>query len=362
MLEAAKEEIFSVPMVWTGEGVLPLAADPASLEDHSTNERTSAATHFCTTTQLSENSRLGFARKNAAPHQGSAWSNSARALGIDGALLENRGGSRYTGKERDGESNLDYFGARSFSSQFGRFFSVDPLGLSVSGTGSPQLLNSYGYALNNPLFYIDPDGRDPQQFVANLAKAWQAVAGGFRKAGQAYDIAITKAGKVWTANPGFSLSHITWRDVNAIGATATLALITDGLGELPEAGPLMGATRTVALDTSVMIDIEKGATSASSLGGNLVVSPTAFNEFLAGTTPEKAAQFLKDNNIAIQGVGNAQVYGKVLEAGLKDGLSQNDAEILATAASNGSSLQTTDKALLAAAKKMGFTVKTGQTY
>ena len=120
MLEAAKEEIFSVPMVWTGEGVLPLAADPASLEDHSTNERTSAATHFCTTTQLRKNSRLGFARKNVAPHQGSAWSNSASALGIDGALLENHGGSRYTGKERDSESGLDNFGLRYDSSSLGR--------------------------------------------------------------------------------------------------------------------------------------------------------------------------------------------------------------------------------------------------
>jgi RHS repeat-associated protein len=160
MLEAAKEEIFSVPMVWTGEGVLPLAADPASLEDHSVNERTSAPTHFCTTTQLRKNSRLGSARKNPAPHQGSAWSNSASALGIDGALLETRGGSRYTGKERDSESGLDNFGARYNSSQYGRFMSPDPANIraDVEDFTDPQGWNGYAYVRNNPLSLTDPDG------------------------------------------------------------------------------------------------------------------------------------------------------------------------------------------------------------
>jgi RHS repeat-associated protein len=159
MFEAAKEEIFSVPMVWTGEGVLPLAADPASREDHSMNERTSAATHFGTTTQLSENSRLGFERKNVAPHQGSVWSNSASALGIARALLENRGGSRYTGKERDSESGLDNFGARYDSSQYGRFMSVDPDNESgLDHMEDPQSWNGYAYVRNNPLVLTDPDG------------------------------------------------------------------------------------------------------------------------------------------------------------------------------------------------------------
>ena len=166
MLEAAKEEIFSVPTVWTGEGVLPLAADPASLEDHSTNERTSAATHFCTTTQLRKNSRLGFARKNVAPHQGSAWSNSASALGIREVLLESRGGSRYTGKERDSETNNDDFGARYYSSAFGRWTSPDwsaiPAPVPYANLTNPQTLNLYAMVRDNPETFVDLDGHCPQ--------------------------------------------------------------------------------------------------------------------------------------------------------------------------------------------------------
>ena len=158
MLEAAKEEIFSVPMVWTGAGVLPLAADPASLEDHSTNERTSAATHFCTTTQLRKNSRLGSARKNTAPHWGNTFTNSTSTLGMRGVEIETRGGYRYTAKERDSESGLDNFGARYNSSAMGRFMSPDSP--SYSNRKNPQSWNLYAYALNNPVSFRDDDGHE----------------------------------------------------------------------------------------------------------------------------------------------------------------------------------------------------------
>ena len=103
----------------------------------------------------------GFSRKNAAPHQGSAWSNSARALGIREALLETRGGSRYTGKERDSESGLDNFDARYFGSSLGRFMSPDPDQIDgFDHLESPQAWNGYAYVHNNPLNATDPDGLD----------------------------------------------------------------------------------------------------------------------------------------------------------------------------------------------------------
>jgi len=61
----------------------------------------------------------------------------------------------YTGKERDAESGLDYFGARYNSSAMGRFMSPDPLGGTLT---DPQSLNKYSYVVNNPLRYTDPTG------------------------------------------------------------------------------------------------------------------------------------------------------------------------------------------------------------
>ena len=60
---------------------------------------------------------------------------------------------KYTSKERDAESNLDYFGARYYESLTGRWMQVDPMARKYPGW-SP-----YNYAMNNPLRNLDPDGR-----------------------------------------------------------------------------------------------------------------------------------------------------------------------------------------------------------
>jgi len=70
--------------------------------------------------------------------------------------------SRYTGKERDTESGLDYFDARYLGSSMGRFMSPDPSGLIYADLRSPQSLNLYSYVRNNPLIYTDPTGKTCQ--------------------------------------------------------------------------------------------------------------------------------------------------------------------------------------------------------
>lgn len=62
---------------------------------------------------------------------------------------------RFTGKQRDFETNLDNFGARYNSSSLGRFMSPDPLGGSLV---DPQTLNRYSYVRNKPINMTDPTG------------------------------------------------------------------------------------------------------------------------------------------------------------------------------------------------------------
>jgi RHS repeat-associated protein len=63
----------------------------------------------------------------------------------------------FTGKERDAETGLDYFGARYLSSNMGRWMSPDPSNWGVDFY-NPQTWNHYSYVGNNPLSNTDPNG------------------------------------------------------------------------------------------------------------------------------------------------------------------------------------------------------------
>jgi RHS repeat-associated protein len=66
---------------------------------------------------------------------------------------------QFAGKERDYATGFDYFGGRCYSSGTGRFTTVDPVVPVSTALQNPQLWNRYAYALNNPVRFIDPDGR-----------------------------------------------------------------------------------------------------------------------------------------------------------------------------------------------------------
>ena len=75
----------------------------------------------------------------------------------------------FTGKERDSEINYDYFGARYYDSDVGRFLSVDPLADAPANVGT----SPYAYVWNNPLKFIDPDGRHGQSVDDFIFRAEQ---------------------------------------------------------------------------------------------------------------------------------------------------------------------------------------------
>src|SRR5215470_14360132 len=72
---------------------------------------------------------------------------------------------KFTGKERDSETGLDYFGARYYSNAVARFVSPDwaakPEAVPYSDLHDPQSLNLYSYVRNIPTSKADVDGHCP---------------------------------------------------------------------------------------------------------------------------------------------------------------------------------------------------------
>jgi len=82
--------------------------------------------------------------------------------GIVAAVGSDPNHYKFTGKERDSESNLDEFGARYYSSNIGRFMTPDwaarPIAVPYAVFGDPQTLNLYSYVENGPINRADADG------------------------------------------------------------------------------------------------------------------------------------------------------------------------------------------------------------
>ena len=82
---------------------------------------------------------------------------------------------KFTGQERDGESQLDNFGARFDASSLGRFMTPDwsasPAAVPYAQLSNPQSLNLYAYALNSPITRADLDGHFSDEIAAAMAES-----------------------------------------------------------------------------------------------------------------------------------------------------------------------------------------------
>jgi RHS repeat-associated protein len=106
--------------------------------------------------------------------------------------------AKFTGKQRDAETGLDWFDTRYFSAAQGRYTSPDGMIAKKEWLSDPQRWNHYAYVRNNPMRYIDPNGEDLEIYYyygkdltdeqrkylqANMKQIQAAITAKFNKAG-----------------------------------------------------------------------------------------------------------------------------------------------------------------------------------
>ena len=145
---------------------------------------------------------------------------------------------KFTGKERDAETGLYYYGARYLDPKTGRWLSGDPaLGeylpsapvnddakkrnekLPNGGVYNYISLHSYNYSNNNPVKYSDPDGKIPFMLVTGIIGG---VAGAGISIGA--DLAAGRDinwGRAGLAAGAGALAGLTLGATAAVAATAT---------------------------------------------------------------------------------------------------------------------------------------------
>lgn len=142
-----------------------------------------------------------------------------------GSSTVNEPKEQFTGKERDSESGLDYFGARYYNSEIGRWVSGDPL------SGKYPNLSPYNYAANNPILLVDPNGKEI--VIAGSKEFQQKVRDDLQKLTN--DKLTLKDGTIYIAKLGtensgndFKVGTNLIRSLNKKGVDEHTFIITEG--------------------------------------------------------------------------------------------------------------------------------------
>ncbi len=134
------------------------------------------ADHLGSTRLVTDSTGTVIARHDFAPFGEEITSVIGGRSGVTGYGVDEGLRQKFTGKERDVESGLDYFGARYFSAAQGRFTSPDPTFMTKQRIGDPQQWNLYAYTRNNPLKYVDPDGQELKLAIYNSSSLPRSAA------------------------------------------------------------------------------------------------------------------------------------------------------------------------------------------
>jgi RHS repeat-associated protein len=240
---------------------------------------------------------------------------------------------KFTSKERDSETGLDYFGARYFSSAQGRFTSPDPK-IDPYDIADPQTWNKYTYARNNPLRYVDADGNDFRDYLKGIANAFTT------------DFA-NSGGRSKTGNDDFKLGQVVG-DVAAtvVGAVGTVIgsggeVLGVGL-DLTGGGAVVGVPINVAAGALAIGGAKGAATGVANLGDAFFSSALGPKEGVSGGPGagkdfgvKTKGQAVEENKAANNGQAKCVFCGEDVGSGTDNKINIDHAKAKANGGANG---------------------------
>jgi len=168
---------------------------------------------------------------------------------------------KFEGKERDTETNNDDFGARYYSSRFGRWLSADwsaiPVPVPYANLTNPQTLNLYAMVSDNPETFADLDGHCYPVCTVLFGAALGAVAGALAETGgellKGQHLSPGKIAKA--AGAGAITGAITGLAGPEAGAAVKLGLsvagsVIGGAAERASNGEKVADTKAVLIDAA----------------------------------------------------------------------------------------------------------------
>jgi RHS repeat-associated protein len=232
---------------------------------------------------------------------------------------------KFTGKERDVETGLHFFGARYYHETHGRFMSADAP-FADQEKGEPQSWNLYTYGRNNPLNGVDPTGRG---WITKAVKL--IVKGG--------DVAATVADVVDSAKTLTAVNSTTGERVLA-GASILSEFLPLSIGDAKAAGRAIGLVGDAAKKGDNLVDPSL-AKRAREIQDNLpdttkgrtttavgqVTSADGSTQVLVGssegTLREAQKQALQAGETAVSGTRGVHAEVNVINAAAEQGLQVN---------------------------------------
>lgn len=223
-------------------------------------------------------------------------------------------GPGYTGHVNDPETNLVYMQARYYDPATGHFLSVDPVGVTP---GDAYKFNRYGYASNNPILNIDPNGKQTIPLANELGTDDPAVINRVQvaqldNAEALLDVAdqltaplVAEAPELGSIPAAFSsLADVTFAASNVTGALAATT------SDVPAAARATAIASTMSVRTQGSVTIAVTETAE----GTRVVSSSE------GALRPAARAALKSGEVAGKGVKGVHAETNGINAAKKMGL------------------------------------------